>query len=350
VKIEAEGVELEVFEGLEAIRPRKLAIDVSPERDGESPAAEFRIRLARMNYEFRQRANVLFARQRNSSVTCSPRPSAAIKSEPTQLARSGYTRTVPRQIYSMWLQGADQAPPLVRWNLARWRSLNPDYSVTVLNTQDVANLLQDSGITWQNIAHQALSDVVRACLLARRGGIWVDASVLPARPLDSWLPERVAQTSFFAFQRPGPDRPLSSWFLAASPDHELTVKWWDQVRQFWSGKRVLTQYEGNVIPHDPVATVSPATQKTGEYPYFWFHYLFDYLVGTDEDFARQWNACQPLAADPAHALQTLFASPTRPGQNQIRVALAAAPVHKLNWRVNYPIEELDKMLSQLPVV
>jgi FkbM family methyltransferase len=63
VKIEAEGVELEVFDGLESIRPSKLAIDVSPERDGESPAEEFKARLARMNYEFRQRGHVLFARR-----------------------------------------------------------------------------------------------------------------------------------------------------------------------------------------------------------------------------------------------------------------------------------------------
>jgi FkbM family methyltransferase len=66
VKIEAEGVELEVFEGLRSIRPRKLAIDVSPEREGESPAEEFKIRLAKMHYEFSQRGHVLFARDLRS--------------------------------------------------------------------------------------------------------------------------------------------------------------------------------------------------------------------------------------------------------------------------------------------
>lgn len=65
VKIEAEGVELEVFAGLEDMRPRKLAIDVSPERDGQSPAAEFRARLEPMGYEVRQRKQVMFAWMRN---------------------------------------------------------------------------------------------------------------------------------------------------------------------------------------------------------------------------------------------------------------------------------------------
>jgi len=63
VKIEAEGVELEVFDGLENIRPRQLAIDVSPERNGTSPAEEFRLRLEPLGYEVRQRKHVLFARR-----------------------------------------------------------------------------------------------------------------------------------------------------------------------------------------------------------------------------------------------------------------------------------------------
>ncbi len=62
LKIEAEGVELEVFEGLGDLRPRKIAIDVSPEREGESPADEFKARLGALGYEMRQRGHVLFAR------------------------------------------------------------------------------------------------------------------------------------------------------------------------------------------------------------------------------------------------------------------------------------------------
>lgn len=65
VKIEAEGVEPEVFEGLDDLRPRKLAIDVGPERNGESPADELRERLVPLGYEIRQRSSlmrVMFAR------------------------------------------------------------------------------------------------------------------------------------------------------------------------------------------------------------------------------------------------------------------------------------------------
>ena len=62
LKIEAEGVELEVHEGLGDIKATKIAIDVSPERDGESPAETFKERLTAAGYELRQRGHVLFAR------------------------------------------------------------------------------------------------------------------------------------------------------------------------------------------------------------------------------------------------------------------------------------------------
>jgi len=63
LKLEAEGVELEIFDGLGDLRPRKLAIDVSPEREGRSPANDFLFRLKPLGYEIRQRGNVMFARR-----------------------------------------------------------------------------------------------------------------------------------------------------------------------------------------------------------------------------------------------------------------------------------------------
>lgn len=62
IKIEAEGVELEVFDGLDGMLPQKLAIDVSAERDGKSPANEFQARLLSLGYEVRRRGSVMFGR------------------------------------------------------------------------------------------------------------------------------------------------------------------------------------------------------------------------------------------------------------------------------------------------
>jgi FkbM family methyltransferase len=63
LKLEAEGFEIEVFEGLGEFQALKLAIDVSPERDGQSPEGYFREALT-PDYEIKQRGNVLFAKHK----------------------------------------------------------------------------------------------------------------------------------------------------------------------------------------------------------------------------------------------------------------------------------------------
>lgn len=67
LKLEAEGVEPEIFQGLGDRSADKIAIDISPERNGESPLAYFQEQLAARGYETRQRANVLFAKRRDAA-------------------------------------------------------------------------------------------------------------------------------------------------------------------------------------------------------------------------------------------------------------------------------------------
>jgi len=62
LKLEAEGVEQEVFEGLGDILPKKIAIDISPERNNESPFVFFRDNLLKNGYDIKRRKNVLFAK------------------------------------------------------------------------------------------------------------------------------------------------------------------------------------------------------------------------------------------------------------------------------------------------
>ena len=62
VKIEAEGAEIEVFEGLGDLAPRNIAIDVHAERDGVSPVDTLEELLRRRGYSTDVYHNVLFAR------------------------------------------------------------------------------------------------------------------------------------------------------------------------------------------------------------------------------------------------------------------------------------------------
>lgn len=244
---------------------------------------------------------------------------------------------IPKVIYSLWLQGRDQTPPVVRLNFDRWTKLNPAYRLQVLDRHDVDALFQGTGLAVASLTPQALSDVIRARVLSEVGGIWVDASAFPIKPLDDWLPEMLGDVGFFGFERPTPDRLISSWFLAAMPQHPILREWWNETKRFWSKPRRL-------VPGDapnPVASVSPqGGGATDQFPYFWFHYLFQYLVETRADVAALWNQCRKLPAVPAHRLQYLFVSVRNPTEAAIKEAAYASPVQKLNWRAPYPLEFL----------
>ena len=60
-KLEAEGAEIEAIEGMGDIRPKKIAIDVSPERYGESPADQLTVTLQGYGYEVRTYGHTLLA-------------------------------------------------------------------------------------------------------------------------------------------------------------------------------------------------------------------------------------------------------------------------------------------------
>jgi len=64
-KVEAEGVEPEVLEGMSDLRPKRIVVNVSPERDGESPAAACRRILDERGYDCRRDGDELFATYRN---------------------------------------------------------------------------------------------------------------------------------------------------------------------------------------------------------------------------------------------------------------------------------------------
>jgi hypothetical protein len=248
-------------------------------------------------------------------------------------AKDRFTTRVPRTIYSLWLQGLDNAPDIVRLNLDRWARLNPDYQLNVLDQAAVDRLLAHLPLRPGEVAVQAVSDIVRACLLADNGGVWVDASVFPAKALEEWLPSHMTSSGFFAFERPGPDRPISSWFLAATADNLMMQAWWAEILHFWSVPRILR--EG--IPDDPVEAVSSWPDT---YPYFWFHYLFQRLVDLNPTFARAWAECAKISADLPHLMQSRLGQDPNLAADELNTIAALAPVHKLNWRVDYPIAVL----------
>jgi hypothetical protein len=245
---------------------------------------------------------------------------------------------MPSRIYSLWLQGEEAAPDLVKMNFDRWRNLNPEYEFVVYDETSTIRLLEGFGIDINGLTKQAISDILRVKILSEMGGIWVDASVYPSTGINEFV-NRISKVSdIFAFYKPGPDRLIASWFLMSSKKNTLFSQLFREVVHYWGVNRTL--YNG--IPDDPVRFVSRENSvDCNEYPYFWFHYIFQYVVEGDKRLTRMFSKMPKISADMPHELQAYFLEVGEDYDvNRVREIITRTPVHKLNWRVCYPLDML----------
>ncbi len=251
---------------------------------------------------------------------------------------------IPNVIYSLWFQGRNNAPPIVQLCFQRWEQMNSDFEMRILDMTHVIELLKDFPLSPHQIQMQALSDIVRIRLLLDNGGVWVDATLFPVRPLSEWLHANTSE-GFFAFEKPGVGRPIASWFLCASRNHTVLRRWWVQIESYWSKPRKLVERKnGNLVSQNPLWEVSPNDGALGNtYPYFWFHYLFGLLLKQDPEIASIWERCPKISAVPPHALQFLLAKQPAATFAEILEATTRAPVQKLRWQKPYPLELLQKI-------
>lgn len=147
---------------------------------------------------------------------------------------------MPPVIYTYWDQ--NPLPPLVEHCIRSWREHNPDMHIVVVDKQFA--LEQMSPPAWfRSIPAQNQSDWVRLTMLARHGGVWMDATTYALTPVTAWVSEPKALSIFYNslfykerlrlgtackkfFQ-------LENWALAAPAGHDFVMEWLRQYELSW---------------------------------------------------------------------------------------------------------------------
>lgn len=253
-------------------------------------------------------------------------------------------------IWAMWLQGVLNAPYIVQRCLKSWEEKNLSWQLIVLDEKNVSEYLDLNDITKKNsdlISKQAFSDIVRINLLNKYGGVWVDATCLCLKPLDDWIYSYL-QDGFFAFDRPGIDRPIASWFLASASDCYLTNKYCEEVNHYWTARRFSNQDNAigrwinskiqSRMQHIPCDSqeftlLFNLTKWARFCPYYWFHYLFSQILNTDKACYEAWNRTMKLSADIPHKAQRIGLSNLMDDSIKEQLDILAAPLYKLTWRI-----------------
>ena len=141
---------------------------------------------------------------------------------------------LPKKIWIYW-EGS--MPTLVRHCIDHIQKLHPDYTVNLLNPNNVADFISFdlTSPILQKATSQQRADLIRFDLIYHYGGIWLDASIIVYKKLD-WIEKLIQQTKTqgFAYYRKKnttlADFPvIENWLLASVEKNPFYQLWFDEL-------------------------------------------------------------------------------------------------------------------------
>lgn len=248
-------------------------------------------------------------------------------------------------VWFLWFQGLEAAPYVVRKCHESWVERNPGWRVVSLDEESLpawASLDYRAGsVARLPVNHR--SDLLRLDLLAHHGGVWADSTCFCVRPLDDWLAPNL-ESGFFAFDRPGPDRLISTWFLASRPGNVLVSRLFGRMLGYWGGssfrrddrqaaRKALTRLLRHSARTRAWWFSAAARDLLAVSPYYALHYGFEKLVREDRECAEVWRRTPRISADGPHRLYR--AGLLGPGSAELRSEIdrREVPVYKTTWKL-----------------
>lgn len=132
----------------------------------------------------------MLARSRNEKIQKRLLP--LVKNTIKEYSNQGisYSKDWNNTIWICWLQGEENMPPIISLCLHNIRRYANGHEVKVITQANFAEYVEidpvilkkyDEGI----IKNCHFADILRICLLAQKGGLWMDATLLCTSPIDS---------------------------------------------------------------------------------------------------------------------------------------------------------------------
>lgn len=153
-----------------------------------------------------------------------------------------------KTVWICWLQGIENAPELVKVcyesvckNLSDWNII----VVTSENIDEYTKLPSYIIEKWHKgiISNTHFSDILRAELLTRHGGLWIDSTVLCTNK----VPEYIVESELFIYQclKPGLDGHCilgSSWLIYSESNNVIMCATKMLLFEYWKENNRLVDY------------------------------------------------------------------------------------------------------------
>lgn len=187
-----------------------------------------------------------------------------------------YTKTdekIVKKIWLFWMQGEEEAPNIVKKCIESVKNqYQNEYEITILTNKNVKDYIGEKSGGENNIpdyvfekhekkyiTNTQFSDILRLCLLAKYGGIWIDATVL----LTGKIPENILKSDFFCFHCQ-PFYTINNWLLVAKKNNYIINTMRKVMLEYWKYETIMIDY-------------------------FMYHIFFDLLLKNNKNFQNDFS-------------------------------------------------------------
>lgn len=250
-------------------------------------------------------------------------------------------------IWTYWHQGIDNAPPVVKPCVDKWRSLNPDWELILIDKDNIYEYIDPIDIDNETLDKMSLaisSDLFKLKFLIHYGGVWVDATSYPLIPLNEWLLDKM-DAKYFFFYKPGRDRLISSWFIAAEKNNEMFVYYYKALINYWKNNsfrnigqpwvpymKWLYKLTNQNIYLTKLWFSFFYTKILRVTPYLVTHYMFYYIINKNREFNLSFKQMPKYSANKVHLLKKEDYYKDLNKSIKKCIDKKEIPVLKLNWR------------------
>lgn len=105
---------------------------------------------------------------------------------------------IPKIIWRYWATGWETAPFVVKKCTESIHRYASDYEIIDIDDKNVENYIQlpEKLLNTKNFPVQTKSDLIRIMLLAKYGGVWIDATIFLNKPLSIFM-DQIGDVDFF---------------------------------------------------------------------------------------------------------------------------------------------------------
>ena len=184
------------------------------------------------------------------------------------------------KIFSIWLQGEENAPKLVKRCFESFRKRYGDRFI-VLDEKTLPNWIALPDYIEKKKAEGKIgaahySDICRVELLYQHGGYWFDATDYLTDDIPQWIED----SDFFLYregEKITPTTFIQNCFMHARKGHPLFGAWRTLLHNYWKNEDKAVDY-------------------------FFGHYLFRLLIENNADANKLFFAMPQINQDPTHVL------------------------------------------------